>query len=65
MRETGYPPGVIERFEKMPFDLWRGANVFNDDFDLLYGKVNLDSTSNSKRKRGSRMEVALLRILQM
>ena len=40
MRESRSLPGVIDWFEQLPFELWRGTNVFNDDFDVLYGKVN-------------------------
>ena len=50
MKDSGYPLPVIERFEKMPFELWRGTNVFSDEFDVLYGRVNMDSYIELERE---------------
>jgi len=50
MRETGILPGVIDKFEKMPFELWRGTNVFSDPFDVLYAMVSMDTYIELERE---------------
>jgi Abortive infection C-terminus len=57
MRERGDNPQVIERFEKTPFELWRGTNDFGDDFEVLYVKVGMDSYIQLEHEVGHQLRV--------
>jgi hypothetical protein len=41
MKDRYQNPAHIERFEKMPFELWRGTNYFQDEFEVLCMKADM------------------------
>src|SRR6267378_6912548 len=43
MKDRHQNPALIERFEEMPFELWRGTNYFRDEFEVLYMKADMNA----------------------